>query len=140
MDGILERLELVGAEGGLTKLSPLNVVLEGNFERRRLATITGDAFAETLLVLEAGLALLPGDGILGVVLDVVMGVAVGEGVVSVGFRRVVERSDLVDNNVDGCVNYLPSGIGVALGGYCRQGRGGGGDWTKNDGRVSLCRI
>lgn len=110
MDGILERFELVGAEGGLTKLSPLNVVLEGDFERSRLATITGDALAETLLVLEAGLALLPGDGIFGVVLDIVVSVAVGEGVVSVGFRRVVEWSDLVDDNVDGCINYSPSGV------------------------------
>ena len=141
VDGILERFELVGAEGGLAKLSPLNVVLEGNFERRRLATVAGDALAETLLVLEAGLALLPGDGIVGVVLDVIVGVAVGEGVVSVGFRRVVERSDLVDDNVDGCISYSPSGARVDQedidGGGRARDRGLG--VRKNDG-VSLRRI
>mmetsp|Transcript_5773 Transcript_5773/g.16262 ORF Transcript_5773/g.16262 Transcript_5773/m.16262 type:complete len:238 (+) Transcript_5773:1194-1907(+) len=106
VDGLLEGFELVRAEGRLAQLPPLDVVLEGDLERRRLSAISGDALAEPLLVLEAGLPPLPGDGILGVVVDVVVGVAVGEGVVAVGFRRVVERSDLVDDDVHGIVRLV----------------------------------
>jgi len=111
VDGLLERLKLVHTERDLAKLPPLDAVLEGNFERRRLSAIPGDALSEALLVLEAGLALLPGDGIFGIFLNFVVVVAVGEGVVPVRFRRVIERSDFVDNNVDGCVGRSPSGVG-----------------------------